>query len=315
MPNYVYNHSETLDIEISNNAAFKQDKVHNACRELVNKTFKSLRIPSKPLNTISSEKQYYNKYCQNDNTLFFDTLDIVKYIIYVVNEEKTHNVYPLKDFLVEHVHEVIFSVINKELSFTNIKNIENVDIYTFEHSLDVCTLSILIGKCMNLKDEDLTTLGIGAFLHDIGKTQISSRILSKPYNLTPEEFEKIKLHPVYGYKILNEILDEPYQTAKEISSIILHHHEKWDGTGYPQGLREEQIDLFSRIVTIADIFDAIISDRVYKTAAPAYEARRYLIDNASTIVDPRIINLCKDFLNDNYKKIFSKKESCPTFSF
>ncbi len=136
------------------------------------------------------------------------------------------------------------------------------DEYTFKHSVDVATIAIIIGKQYGLPKEVLHELGVAGLLHDIGKAKIPGEILNKPSKLTDEEFEKMKQHSVLGYKILQE---RGYFSQAVLSGVV-QHHERNVGDGYPFGLKNDQIHLFAKIISIADIYDALVTDRPYKRA-------------------------------------------------
>lgn len=135
------------------------------------------------------------------------------------------------------------------------------DEYTFKHSVDVATMAIMIGKRLNLNADELQLLGMAGILHDVGKTKMANSILNKPAKLTDEEFATMKMHTVYGYNILlDKKLDDRVKRA------VLQHHERMDGTGYPLGLAGEEISMFARILTVVDVFDALVTERPYHKA-------------------------------------------------
>lgn len=147
------------------------------------------------------------------------------------------------------------------------------DTYTYRHSVDVGALVLMIGREFGLKGRELHQLGIAGLLHDIGKSKIPPEILNKPGKLTDEEFGIIKKHSQYGF----EILQERGCYSPQILEGVLHHHEKLNGRGYPDGLKDEEIGLFSRIITVADIFDALVSERPYKKPLGGREAVEMLL--------------------------------------
>ncbi len=134
------------------------------------------------------------------------------------------------------------------------------DNYLYRHSVNVSVLSHFIGQWLGLKKDNLDKLIMAGLLHDLGKCKIEKHILNKPNSLTNDEFEVMKKHPVYSYVLLNKL---NYYDDDVLRAISLHH-EKIDGSGYPLGLKGDEIPLFARILTVADIFDAMTSDRVYK---------------------------------------------------
>ena len=145
--------------------------------------------------------------------------------------------------------------------FALAKALEARDDDTASHSLNVTKYAMLLGQQLGLDDEEMRVLGQGAMLHDLGKIGIPDEILKKPGNLDDLEFERIKEHP----KLTSEIL-APLETSNYYSSIARSHHERWDGKGYPDGLNGEDIPLLARIVAIADAWDAMTSNRVYRNA-------------------------------------------------
>jgi len=143
--------------------------------------------------------------------------------------------------------------------FALAKALEARDDDTASHSLNVTKYAMLLGRQLGLSEEEMRILGQGAMLHDLGKIGIPDEILKKPGNLDPAEFERIKEHP----RLTSEIL-APLETSNHYSSIARSHHERWDGKGYPDGLNGEDIPLLARIVAIADAWDAMTSNRVYR---------------------------------------------------
>ncbi len=174
---------------------------------------------------------------------------------------------------------------NKEISI-NLNTLRTLDDYTFEHSVNVCILSLVMGISMNLKEEDLKELGIGALLHDIGKLLVPSEILNKPGPLSTEEYSIVKNHTTFGYDFLmkNKIV------SKAAAEVALSHHERPDGNGYPRSKSSDEIHIFSRIVALADVFDALTSDRAYKKKIHPCRAMEYIIEMSSSQFDKKIVD-------------------------
>lgn len=167
----------------------------------------------------------------------------------------------------------------------NLADIKSVDDYTFEHCVNVCVLSLIIGIRMGYNKYRLKELGVGAILHDIGKLKISESILKKPAQLTEEEFGEIKKHTTYGYELLKRI-----PGISTVSVCIAYmHHERIDGSGYPLGLQGENVHECARIVAVADVFDALTSDRVYRKKLRHHEVVEYLTSTAVSHFDRNII--------------------------
>ena len=134
------------------------------------------------------------------------------------------------------------------------------DEYTFKHSVDVATMSMIVARKYGLDDEQVYEIGIAGLLHDIGKSKVPNEILNKAARLTDEEFAIMKQHSVYGYRILQSKED----LSMEIKLGVLQHHEKMNGKGYPMGITGDKIDLFSRLISVSDIYDALVTERPYK---------------------------------------------------
>lgn len=189
--------------------------------------------------------------------------------------------------IAEELLDNVLSNRNVLLSLVDIKSMDN---YTYSHCVNVAVISIVLGISLNLSKRHLTYLCIGALIHDIGKSFIPSEVLQKPDDLTTEEFEIIKKHPKRGYDFLGNFSN----LSSHIKLIVLQHHERYDGLGYPSGIVGDQISYLSRIVTIADVYDALTSDRPYKRAMCPSDALEYLMSNAGTLFDYEMINVfCK----------------------
>ncbi|MCS7254092.1 MAG: HD domain-containing phosphohydrolase [Armatimonadota bacterium] len=157
------------------------------------------------------------------------------------------------------------------------------DPYTRHHSKWVTQWAVLFGKWLNLQSAQIDTLHIGGLMHDLGKIAVPDEVLRKPQPLTPEEYELVKLHPSKGAEILSHV-----SLPWDVIPIVLHHHERWDGKGYPNGLRGEEIPLLARIVAIVDAFHAMTSDRAYRPALPIDEALRRVLSEAGKQFDPTL---------------------------
>jgi len=164
--------------------------------------------------------------------------------------------------------------------------IEAKDHNTHEHLRRVRTYAVEIGREMGLGNSELEALRTAALLHDIGKLAVPEHIISKPGKLTPEEFEKMKIHPTVGAEILERV-----QFPYPVVPIVRAHHEKWDGTGYPTGLRGGEIPLGARILSAVDCLDALASYRPYRPALPLNEAMDYVAKLAGKSYDPAVVTI------------------------
>src|SRR3984893_14114897 len=164
--------------------------------------------------------------------------------------------------------------------------IEAKDHTTHTHLQRVRTYAVEIAKELNLSEEQIEALRAAALLHDIGKLAVPEQIINKPGKLTPEEFEKMKVHPLVGAEILDRVAF-PYPVAP----IVRSHHERWDGSGYPAGLSGEQIPVGARILAVVDCLDALASDRQYRQAMPLDRAMDRVKERSGTWFDPRIVEV------------------------
>jgi diguanylate cyclase (GGDEF)-like protein/putative nucleotidyltransferase with HDIG domain len=172
--------------------------------------------------------------------------------------------------------------------------IEAKDQTTHDHLRRVRVYALELAKLLKLSSAEMEALRAAALLHDIGKLAVPEHILSKPGRLTPEEFEKMKIHPVIGAEILERV-QFPYPVAP----IVRSHHEKWDGTGYPDGLKGEEIPIAARILSAVDCLDALASDRQYRSALPLDEAMGRVAQLSGKAYDPQVVEL----LRQNYKQL------------
>lgn len=176
--------------------------------------------------------------------------------------------------------------------------VEAKDAYTRGHSDRVSEYSVLIGKYMGLPEEDLNTLRIGGLFHDVGKIGVPDSILLKTDKLTDDEYSEIKNHPTIGAHILSSAT-----IFQNLIPIVKHHHEKFDGTGYPGKLKGEDIPFFARIAAVADTFDAMTSKRSYRDPLPLEVVSAEIERCKGTQFDPKIATVFLDILNNHYDEI------------
>ncbi len=184
----------------------------------------------------------------------------------------------------------VIDVVLKEVKanhdlLTVLTDVYTYDSYIFHHSFNVTLYSISIGLELKLSSKQLEQLGVGAILHDVGKMLVSEDILLKPGKLTESEFTEIKNHSQYGFDILRQL--------NSVSLIVAHcayqHHERLDGSGYPRGIKGEEIHPYAKIIAVADVFDAMTSNRVYRKAMLPHEALEVLYAGAGTLFDINVI--------------------------
>ena len=183
------------------------------------------------------------------------------------------------------------------------QTVEAKDPYTRGHSDRVSEFSVLIGKKMGLDEATLHTLKIGGLFHDIGKIGIPDSILLKESKLSDDEYSQIKNHPTIGAHILGDA-----KVFKDILPMVKHHHERFDGRGYPSGLAGTDIPLIARIAAVADTFDAMTSKRTYRNSLPLDFVKEEIKKCSGTQFDPEIAGIFLDILNNDYQEIAQIQE-------
>lgn len=185
------------------------------------------------------------------------------------------------------VGNIIQELLQREITYPKLVDIRAMDDYTFTHSVNVCVLSLVMGIIKGYSEAELFDLGIGSLLHDLGKIIIPPEILRKAGSLNNEEMEIVRKHPAYGFSILCQ---EPGINIKS-SLIAYQHHERYDGSGYPRGLKGDEIHEYAQIVAIVDVYDALTSDRVYRGKILPYEAVEMLIALGNRDFNPDYVRL------------------------
>lgn len=161
-------------------------------------------------------------------------------------------------------NELMKTIVDNDAVAVDISMLKVSDEYTFKHSVDVATMAMIIGKKYGLSDREIHDLGIAGLLHDVGKSKIPNEVLNKAGRLTDEEFALMKQHTLLGF----EILKKRNEFSDGIMRGVLQHHEKTNGKGYPLGNNAEKIHLYAKIISVADIYDALVTERSYKSAMP-----------------------------------------------
>jgi putative nucleotidyltransferase with HDIG domain len=185
--------------------------------------------------------------------------------------------------VIENLVDTMFSCPSSVLPQAQIKT---VDKYTFQHSVAVSALSVAFGRVLELPREEIKELALGGLLHDIGKAKIPLHLLNKPGKLTDDEFALMKTHVVHSAQLLKGV-----DNLSEVSfNAAAQHHERFDGTGYPNRLKEEEISKHGQMLAIVDVYDAITSIRSYHTALPPTEALRRLYEWSGTQFNPRLVH-------------------------
>lgn len=181
--------------------------------------------------------------------------------------------------------ELIDEILSKKNIMIGLVDIKSFDDYTYQHSVNVAVISLIIGIKLKFHKYELFDLCVGALLHDVGKVFISSEILNKEGELTDDERKIIQEHPKLGY----DYLKGSYDVSVPARIVTLQHHERIGGQGYPDGREGERISILSKIVAVADVYDAMTSDRVYRKALPPNEVLEYIMANGGTQFDYGIV--------------------------
>lgn len=187
----------------------------------------------------------------------------------------------------QQIESIVDEILQNSTMVINMVDLKVFDDYTYFHSVNVAVLSIVLGTALGLQKATLCELGFGAILHDIGKVFVKKEILCKEGFLTDEEAEEMRNHSTLGYDYIKKV--SSVNIASKIG--ILEHHERFGGDGYPNALKEEKISLFGRIIAIADVYDAMTSDRPYRKAIMPSEVIEYIMGCSNTLFDPDLVNI------------------------
>ena len=185
---------------------------------------------------------------------------------------------------VENIVDELFT--NRDIMI-NMLDLSSYDNYTCSHSLNVAILSIVLAMGMGFPRSETVGIGAGALLHDIGKVFVNKSILQKNGPLTDEEFDIIRKHPKDGFDYISKRYNIPLRHC----ATILDHHEKFDGSGYPNKKKGTEISLFGRICAVADVYDALASKRPYREAIPPCECVEYIMGSSDTQFDPKVVDI------------------------
>ena len=219
------------------------------------------------------------------NAYYKETVDLVKTAFNSISLFREVPVSRMQEL----ANEKIDPLVDAPGVMNHLLMIRHTDDYTFEHSVNVAVLSGIIGKWMGIRGQDLRDLIFAGLMHDIGKSQIPADVLNKPGKLSPDEMEIMKMHTTKGYYLLKEVPKVPLV----VMWAVLLHHERMDGSGYPLRLRGANIHEFARIIAVADIYDAMTSDRIYRRRTTPYHVIEDLFRQMFDILDPIV---CTKFL-------------------
>jgi len=260
---YVYIDTDKgLDIQESETLADADKKIEHEMHETIQEALK--REP--PL----EDKVAFQEEIKEAKKVHSETRDVIKNVMHDVRMGKSISSGDAKK-VVDDMTESIMRNRDALLCLTQLKK---RDEYTSFHSINVCVLCLAFGRHMGYQKHELRDMGIGALLHDIGKMKIPDEILNKADKLTEDEFKIMKRHVIYSA----EILSASYGINQRALEIPLQHHERYNGTGYPKGLKGDEISMFGMLSSIVDVYDAITSNRVYHNGMPAHDALKRMYE-------------------------------------
>ncbi|SPF53139.1 HD domain protein [Candidatus Desulfosporosinus infrequens] len=193
--------------------------------------------------------------------------------------------------------DMLKRMISDLLSFDGIlgfvSDFRGFDDFTFHHSVNTTIFALIMGMANGYNQSKLLEAGIGVLMHDIGKLKIPNETLNKIEKLTDEEFGQIKQHTNFGYEILRKIDNFGLMSAH----VALQHHERWDGSGYPRGLKGTEIHEYARIAAISDVYEALTSKRIYRDAIQPYQAYEYVMAHSGTLFEPKLISIFAEHIS------------------
>jgi len=245
---------------------------------------------------LKSDKEKYDIFLEENIQKIVDneklSIDEKSEIIYEASTELTHSLYTNPDALKNAqlsqniITPILVTILHNDNTILSYIKIIEYDYYTHTHSLNVSIYALCLGSEMKLDSDRLALLGRAALLHDLGKSKVNHNIVNKEAKLTESEFQEMQMHPAFGYDIaLNMKIDD-----KDFLDGIHYHHEKLNGTGYPNHLKSENITLFPRIIAVCDIFDALTSKRSYKEAMSSFDALVLMRKEMSEHLDMKILS-------------------------
>ncbi|WP_196138246.1 HD-GYP domain-containing protein [Aliikangiella sp. G2MR2-5] len=258
-------HLDSLDVDSVERTPVTDDSEASREQLVKEKTAtQSSKSQSKPRNKVNINKQSFAERLTDAKGVFDEAKSIQEGVLRDIQSGREIDI-EAASLVVDKSLEIIFQ--NPD-ALACVLSIRTKDAYLLEHSVSVSILMAIFCHYMGFDKTLVKSLSLGAFLHDVGKIRIPDKILHKPGKLTQEEFEVIKMHAVYSKEVVDSVDGLP-EVSKQ---IVANHHEKLNGKGYPQGLREDSLTVYDRMISICDIFDALSADRVYKSGFPQLKA-------------------------------------------
>lgn len=220
-----------------------------------------------------------------DDAVCEETRTMAARAVHTVLERVTRGEEPEGGRVAEVVRAVMWELRQSPRVVLSLSALRSHDQYTCVHSVNVCILAGVLGIALDLSDDELADVGLGAILHDLGKIRVSAETLAKPGPLAEAEWGQVRAHPVEGYLLMIRKVGASYLAAH----AALDHHERMDGSGYPRGLAGREITLIGRMVAVADVFDAMTSDRVYRERVPPHLCLAHLREQAGRLYDASLV--------------------------
>lgn len=251
---------------------------------------------SRTLYILKAYREQYDDYCAlHLRTIASNTLvpfEVKSSVLYAKAEKVMDNLFSNPEALgnaekaKEVVDDILYTIFDDNFTVQSMMTIAAHDYYTHTHSINVSIYALSLGRYLGLKDQVLFDLGESALLHDLGKSRVDTNIINKNGKLDVSEFEEMMNHPAWG----DEIAMAMGVTNKRVLSGIRHHHEKMDGTGYPDKLKEEKISLYARIIGVCDVFDALTTKRSYKDPMSSFNAFKLIKNQMQGHLDMKMVN-------------------------
>ncbi|QOG11200.1 HD-GYP domain-containing protein [Arcobacter sp. FWKO B] len=257
-------------------------------QKVINENIIEFYVLHEDFDKYETDMRYCLKEMLDDNNISIDTKaevlhDMAGGIIHDILDGEL-NIHKIKQ-VDEVVNSTVNILMNDPTAIKAMLKVTSYDYYTFTHCVNVSTYAMGFGTYLKLSLDDLKLLGMSGMLHDVGKRKVPSEIINKNGKLTYEEFELVKKHPVYGVEILKNL----GESNKLLLKIIYQHHEKLNGSGYPLGIEGNDIHMFSRIMAISDIFDALTTRRSYKEALKTFEAFNIMYNHMKDELDRKLV--------------------------
>jgi putative nucleotidyltransferase with HDIG domain len=277
------NFTPEILMKLSHSNIFKRDEEHLCIEKQQKSEFESLKTikyeqSSEP--QMTEEKSEFKSVIDQKRKDF-----LIKGIKEILQNVKDNTPIGIRTCILA-TKTILDEIYEKFYVISNIGELRVNDYYTYSHSVNVAIISAVIGKELGFNEDKLKDLTFSAFLHDIGKMKIPREILYRPGSLTPDEMNLIKEHAKAGFVSITKEMDLPAVIAQP----ALEHHERWGGQGYPHGLKENQISEFSQIVAIADVYDALVSEKIYRGKVPSIDAVRIMLTEEAKSFNPQIFH-------------------------